>query len=45
MKNKILNSIERNINESLLNSAVLTTEGLTVKQKFFNEIVKDDLRK
>lgn len=42
MKNKILNSIERNINESLLNSAVLTTEGLTVKQKFFNEIVKDD---
>lgn len=39
---KILNSIEGNINKSLVNAAVLTTEGLSVKQKFFNEIIKDD---
>lgn len=41
-KSRILNSIEGNINKVLLNSAVLTSEGLSVKQKFFNEIVKDD---
>lgn len=39
---KILNSIEGNINKSLVNAAVLTTEGVSVKQKFFNEIIKDD---
>lgn len=42
MKNKILKSIEGNINKSLVNAAVLTSEGLSVKQKFFNEIIKDD---
>lgn len=41
-KIKILNSIEGNINRTLVNSAVLTSEGLSVKQKFFNEILKDD---
>lgn len=42
MKNKILKSIEGNINKSLVNAAILTSEGLSVKQKFFNEIIKDD---
>lgn len=42
MKNKILKSIEGNINKSLVNAAILTSEGLSVKQKFFNEIMKDD---
>ncbi len=42
MKNKILNSVGRNINKSLVDSAVLTSESLSVKQKFFNEIMKDD---
>lgn len=40
--NKIVNSIEGNINKLLVNAAVLTSEGLSVKQKFFNEIIKDD---
>ena len=42
MRNKILNSIEGRINKSLVDSAILTSEGLSVEQKFFNEIVKDD---
>ena len=42
MRNKILNSIEGRINKSLVDSAVLTSENLSVKQKFFNEIIKDD---
>lgn len=42
MKNKILKSIEGNINKSLVNAAILTSEALSVKQKFFNEIMKDD---
>jgi HK97 family phage major capsid protein len=42
MKNKILKSIEGNINKSLVNAAILTSEGLSVKQNFFNEIMKDD---
>ena len=42
MRNKILNAIEGNINKSLVNAAVLTSDSLSVKQKFFNEIIKDD---
>lgn len=42
MRNKILNSIEGRINKVLVDSAVLTSESLSVKQKFFNEIIKDD---
>lgn len=40
-KDRIINSIEGKINNIFANAAVLTTEGLSIKQKFFNEILKD----